>query len=106
MHATYNITYRPRLNEKNRGVYRSQGCDSFGQHYMDNWHWSDHWSFSEMSAIAYPESLGSMVSGWPPGASSSYMVTIMHRYRSFSLSRNKQINWKPSSVRSQENEML
>ena len=28
------------------------------------------------------------------------------RYRSFSLSRNKKINWKPSSGRSQENEML
>ena len=27
-------------------------------------------------------------------------------YRSFSLSRNKKINWKPSSGRSQENEML
>ena len=27
-------------------------------------------------------------------------------YRSFSLSRNKNINWKPSSGRSQENEML
>ena len=29
-----------------------------------------------------------------------------HRYRLFSLSRNKEINWKPSSGRSQENEML
>ena len=28
------------------------------------------------------------------------------RYRSLSLSRNKKINWKPSSGRSQENEML
>ena len=27
-------------------------------------------------------------------------------YRSFSLSRNKKINWKPSFGRSQENEML
>ena len=27
-------------------------------------------------------------------------------YRSFSLSRNKKIYWKPSSGRSQENEML
>ena len=27
-------------------------------------------------------------------------------YRSFSLSRNKKLNWKPSSGRSQENEML
>ena len=27
-------------------------------------------------------------------------------YRSFSLSRNKKINWKPSCERSQENEML
>ena len=27
-------------------------------------------------------------------------------YRSFSLSRNKKINWKPSSGRSQENEMV
>ena len=28
------------------------------------------------------------------------------KYRSFSLSRNKKINWKPFSGRSQENEML
>ena len=27
-------------------------------------------------------------------------------YRSFSLSRNKKINWKPSIERSQENDML
>ena len=27
-------------------------------------------------------------------------------YRSFSLSRNKKVNWKPSGGRSQENEML
>ena len=27
-------------------------------------------------------------------------------YRSFSLSRTKKINWKPSSGRNQENEML
>ena len=27
-------------------------------------------------------------------------------YRSFSLSRNKKINWKPSSGRSRENDML
>ena len=38
------------------------------------------------------------------------IIVIIHfnrkRQRSFSLSRNKQIKWKPSSGRSQENEML
>ena len=37
----HNITCRPRLNEKDRGVLFvvSRGCDSFGQqHYMDNRH--------------------------------------------------------------------
>ena len=31
---------------------------------------------------------------------------IPNGYRSISLSRNKKINWKPSSGRSQENDML
>ena len=37
----HNITCRPRLNAKDRGVLFvvSRGCDSFGQqHYMDNRH--------------------------------------------------------------------
>ena len=34
------------------------------------------------------------------------IYSAVQPYRSFSLSRNKKINWKPSSGRSQENEML
>ena len=65
-------TFRPQLNEKNRSVLFvvPTACDSFGQqHHMEN----RHWSFSEMSEISYPESLGSMVCGWSPaGVNTSY----------------------------------
>ena len=42
----------------------------------------------------------------PASVSGNVTGDALDSYRSFSLSRNKKINWKPSSVRSQENEML
>ena len=72
----HDITFRPQLNEKNRSVLFvvPRACDSLGQqHNMEN----RRWSFSEMSAISYPESLGSIVYGWLLGVNTSYMVIIM-----------------------------
>ena len=43
---------------------------------------------------------------WLKGTKRCRKVISRAKYLSFSLSRNKKINWKPSSGRSQENEML
>ena len=50
----------------------------------------------------------------PPAVQASFghhfrcfvLFCLFVSYRSFSLSRNKKFNWKPSRGRSQENEML